>query len=93
MAEIKSEKEQNNLNAFLSWDDCYWIGLSDAQVEGKWIWQHSFSPLGNYTSWNKGEPNGAEKEDCVVQCHDGGNWGWLDVACEVYEEIHALCQN
>ena len=94
MAEIKTEEEQNSLNAFLSWDDCYWIGLSDAHVEGKWIWQHSFSPLGNYTNWNEGEPNGAEREDCVVQRHDGGHWGWLDVACEDYGKVgHALCQN
>ena len=92
MAEIKSEEEQNSLNAFLS-DDRYWIGLSDAQVEGKWIWQHSFCPLGNYTNWHSGEPNGAEKEDCVVQLYDGGDWGWHDVACEVYEKVHALCQN
>ena len=94
MAEIKSEEEQTNLNAFLSWDDCYWIGLSDAHVEGKWVWQHSYSPLGNYTNWNKGEPNGAEKEDCVLQLNDGGDWGWLDVACEDYGKVgHALCQN
>merc|ERR1712198_163427 len=92
LAEIKSEEEQNSLNAFLSWDDCYWIGLSYAHVEGKWIWQHSFSPLGDYTNWHSGEPNGAEKEDCVIQLNGGGDWGWHDVACEVYEKTHALCQ-
>ena len=96
LAEIKSEKDQNEINATLSSNDStlsYWIGLSDLAVEGQWVWQHSYSPLGNYTNWISGEPNGAEKEDCVLQLNDGGAWGWHDVTCEAYEKVHALCQN
>ena len=34
----------------------YWIGLSDQEIEGKWIWTDG-SLLGNYTNWGKRNPN------------------------------------
>ncbi|XP_070539251.1 perlucin-like protein [Ptychodera flava] len=41
-----------------------WIGLTDIDVEGKWVWADG-SPL-KYSNWNHGEPNNAGGiEDCA----------------------------
>ena len=100
LAEIKSEKDQNEINATLSSNDStlsYWIGLSDLAVEGQWVWQHSYSPLGNYTNWGPREPDGGEGEDCVM-LEKYGDWIWADLNCElsttgIHRNLHALCQS
>jgi len=99
LAEILSQSEQTNLEALLNVGPFkrYWIGLSDLADEGKFEWQHSLTPLGEYTNWIAGEPNddGGE-EDCVVIGADF-NWRWNDLNYDAnmngnVHEIHALCQ-
>ena len=100
-----SKTKQNSLNAILDTKSCYWIGLSDLAAEGKFVWQHSFSPLKNYTNWLPGEPNDYYgNEDCVM-LKKGSHWGWIDEDCKATNcgnygplgpfgpEIHALCQS
>ena len=104
MAEILSQSEQTNLEALLNIgykNNSYWIGLSDLAYEGKYEWQHSFTPLGEYNNWAAGQPNGNNErwpdDDCVLMMEDY-EWGWDDVDCEknqpwqTSQEIHALCQ-
>ena len=99
MAEILSQSEQTNLDALLNIGQYthYWIGLSDMAHEGKFEWQHSFTPLGEYTNWNAGEPNDQRgDEDCVHMLgryYRKAKWSWNDYPCDhdVYEseeEIH-----
>merc|ERR1712131_204518 len=59
LAEILSQSQQNNLDALLNIGQCknYWIGLSDLAYEGKFEWQHSFTPLGEYTNWLSTQPD------------------------------------
>ncbi|KAK7889702.1 hypothetical protein WMY93_025262 [Mugilogobius chulae] len=46
-------------------DERAWIGLSDAQNEGKWLWINS-EPL-TYTKWCPGEPNNyGGRQHCAV---------------------------
>ena len=93
LAEIMSKIEQTNLNTILRDDSRYWIGLSDLATEGKFVWQHSFSPLKEHTNWNwlPGEPNDSGNEDCVCVHQRKGSWGWNDVRC--YIDAHALCKS
>ena len=98
MAEILSQSEQSNLEALLNigqYKD-YWIGLSDLAYEGKFEWQHSITPLGEYNDWSEGNPDNHQgNEDCV---HITGQYGWRwdDFVCDNNffdtQEIHALCQ-
>lgn len=55
----------------------YWLGASDAAVEGTWAWVtgEAFS----YTHWWGGEPNNSGNEDYLAYDFRSG-WGWNDAA-------------
>ena len=99
MAEILSQSEQSNLAALLNIgykNNSYWIGLSDLAYEGKYEWQHSFTPLGEYNNWVSNQPDGQENDDCIIMMEDY-EWGWNDETCDnnsrrPNSENHALCQ-
>ena len=52
-----------------------WIGLSDAEEEGRWLWSGGASPA--YSGWASEEPNNwGGEEDCAVQ-----NWTAVPLDC------------
>lgn len=53
-----------------------WIGLTDLDQEGVWVWADGSTP--DYLNWNGGEPNNAGNEDCV-QLYPSGAWN--DIKC------------
>ncbi|MFP3155568.1 leucine-rich repeat protein [Lachnospiraceae bacterium ZAX-1] len=57
LATITSEEEQVAVSALLKAEqrEYYWLGASDAESEGKWVWVtgETFS----YTNWEPGQPN------------------------------------
>lgn len=61
----------------------FWIGLSDAEKEGRWQW-HSGEPV-NYTNWGTYEPEGGNSEDrdYVKTGHFG--WGWEATTAGIFE--------
>lgn len=56
-----------------------WIGLSDAEEEGKWKW-HSGEPL-DYKNWRQYQPDKGNTEDKDYVMTGYFDWGW-----EVYGE-------
>lgn len=60
----------------------YWIGLSDAIKEGKFVWQTTQDNV-DYTDWAAGEPNdGHHTEDCA-ELFQPFNFQWNDAPCSV----------
>ncbi|XP_060561845.1 perlucin-like protein [Ruditapes philippinarum] len=60
----------------------YWIGLSDVNEEGSWIWMTSMAKL-SYSNWSPGEPTATnvnhDIENCVMIYKTNGMWN--DLAC------------
>ncbi|XP_042291257.1 lactose-binding lectin l-2-like [Thunnus maccoyii] len=56
-----------------------WIGLSDTQKEGGWMWSDGSAV--HFVFWNSGEPNNYKgHEDCVHNNYGTGR-KWNDVPC------------
>ncbi|XP_067467954.1 lactose-binding lectin l-2-like [Thunnus thynnus] len=56
-----------------------WIGLSDTQKEGGWMWSDGSAV--NFAFWNSGEPsNYGGKEDCAHNNY-GTDLKWNDHSC------------
>ncbi|KAL4223493.1 hypothetical protein ACF0H5_016964 [Mactra antiquata] len=56
-----------------------WLGASDLEKEGVWKWQTSKQPI-TYQKWNKGEPNGRMRENCLHFYEGSGTWN--DIPCD-----------
>ena len=69
---------ENSTVSTLTGGATVWIGLTDRDVEGTWVWESGEAV--SYTSWNSGEPNDSGGEDCV-HTNYGGTGGWNDISC------------
>ncbi|XP_035765197.1 C-type lectin domain family 4 member E-like [Neolamprologus brichardi] len=68
-----------------SYDDLFWIGLTDSAVEGRWLWVDG-SPLNeSLTFWYfHDEPNDLTEEDPDGQdCAKMGPMYWFAASCKV----------
>jgi hypothetical protein len=58
-----------------------WVGASDGQSEGVWIWVDGEGLVNGYTNWQASQPNDAEPgEDCAVLHSGQGDWNDVDCA-------------
>ena len=57
-----------------------WIGLSDRDTEGTFVWADN--QTNNFTYWAKNQPNNFNNEDCVHTLGVGHSFMWNDVSCE-----------
>lgn len=64
-----------------------WLGGSDTENEGSWVWRRSNRKM-EYTNWNRNEPNGYTRENCL-QAH-GPEGHWNDLFCGV--QIAYVCE-
>ncbi|XP_013882029.1 CD209 antigen-like protein E [Austrofundulus limnaeus] len=87
LVKIDSREEQEFLvrrlrDKMISIEDWFWIGLTDLETEGSWLWVDR-SPL-DKSFWINGEPNNVGNEDCValtVDRADGDLQTWNDFPC------------
>ena len=72
--------------------ESFWIGLSDVQQEGSWIWMNSGTVLTyqSFTNWEHGKPdNYQDNENCA--CIDSArNYLWDDWPCQTGK--HYICE-
>jgi len=66
----------------------WWFGLTDAAVEGIWIWDDGSDLL--YSNWHSGEPNDAGGEDCV-QFNRWSDLTWNDEPCSA--SFRYICES
>lgn len=57
-----------------------WIGLSDRDSEGTFVW--SDNQPNNFTYWAKNQPNNLKNEDCVHTLGVRHSFMWNDVGCD-----------
>merc|ERR1711864_68140 len=91
LVEIDTEEEETALlGAFNVYDEDYWIGLTDQESEGEWIWADLGAPP-KYTAWSAGEPNGGEEENCAVlfDAYEDNHLDirplWIDANCDAVD--------
>ncbi|OWF47823.1 perlucin-like protein [Mizuhopecten yessoensis] len=67
----------------------YFIGGTDEQREGRWIWIRTGQTFG-FTDWASGEPNNANSnEDCLALSGESLS-AWNDVPCQM--SFYSICK-
>ncbi|KAM4538885.1 C-type lectin domain family 4 member E-like isoform 1-T2 [Odontesthes bonariensis] len=95
LVKINSREDQIFLEARLrekmeEYDDRFWIGLTDSEEEGRWLWVDrspldtslSFWSLNEPDNWRRNNPAG---EDCGRMGQKGGAGDlrcWFDMSCD-----------
>ncbi|KAF4532095.1 hypothetical protein B566_EDAN006189 [Ephemera danica] len=51
-----------------------WIGGTDAESEGNWVWDATLQPT-KFTYWWTYQPDGKSNENCLFMYADDGMWG------------------
>ncbi|MCH9648219.1 MAG: hypothetical protein K0U98_08270 [Deltaproteobacteria bacterium] len=74
------DSDENDWIASKSDTQVRWIGLSDLETEGVWLWTDETVPT--YLNWAPIEPNGGSNENCA-NMWDGGSWN--DLYCDWLE--------
>ncbi|XP_066266211.1 perlucin-like protein [Branchiostoma lanceolatum] len=58
-----------------------WIGLSDMETEGVWVWDDGTLLVGEGV-WGRGEPNGGTRENCAhLSIYGFHDYRWNDSTC------------
>jgi len=83
LASVHSEHENRLLRLFSKFSS-YWLGGSDSQSEGVWLWSDSTS--WNFTNWPRDEPNNKhEAEHCLEF-----KYKWNDNKCS--SKLPSVCK-
>ncbi|XP_046547951.1 perlucin-like isoform X2 [Haliotis rubra] len=65
----------------------YWLGASDLNIEGIWLWEGQRRM--NYTNWSPGQPdNAGGNENCLEIRLNFGNWN--DYQCQ--KPLNFICE-
>ena len=92
LVEIDSQEKQNEIFQYLDANPSFrtnysWLGATDRDVEGNWVWTTSGRPI-TFTNWLAGEPGpGAllDVQDCTEMRRVDEAWHagkWADTQCD-----------
>ena len=88
LVSVNCEEDQKFLDSFMTGRGWYYIGFTDASVEGTFRW--SDGSTSTYTKWLANEPNNAESnEDCTVALIGRG---WNDIKCHHQYRHYYACE-
>ncbi|CAG2248257.1 unnamed protein product [Mytilus edulis] len=88
LVKIENSEENTWIKSIIK--DWMWIGLTDRQTDGHWVWDSDNSTL-TYNDWGPSEPNGGETENCCVfweAIH--AIWTWNDLPCD--RKVGYVCE-
>uniref|UniRef100_A0A3Q2P5Q2 C-type lectin domain-containing protein n=1 Tax=Fundulus heteroclitus TaxID=8078 RepID=A0A3Q2P5Q2_FUNHE len=99
LVKIDSIEEQRRVGDLMKYpEDMFWIGLTDSQEEGRWLWVDG-SPLDTcWNFWRKGQPddlsaNNLSGADCGRMGDEGGPDDlkcWHDRGCDYRQK--SICE-
>ncbi|XP_035285342.1 lactose-binding lectin l-2-like isoform X2 [Anguilla anguilla] len=68
-------------------DSIFWIGLTDIQKEGTWVWSDRSAV--DFTTWNPGQPDDWQGVEDCVHANVPEQKNWNDVYCS--QTYHFIC--
>lgn len=68
----------------------FWLGGTDVQIEGEWVWTGNVQAMGSYRNWAPGEPNNANGNEHCLEMDMGGQYHWNDNNCE--NRFNFICE-
>ncbi|CAG2187881.1 unnamed protein product [Mytilus edulis] len=74
---ILVEVDSNCENDYLKMTARYWLGGTDEQEEGVWIWSHSQNVI-TFTDWGKGEPSNGNGNEHSLLLYGLSGYAWHD---------------
>ena len=66
-----------------------WLGASDLQQEGRFVWAHSEGEVTGFTDWDCDQPDDLGGQDCV-HMDARQDYRWDDDNCN--DKKHYICQ-
>lgn len=92
LPEIDDEAEFNAVASFVNTDQVYWLGGSDAAVEGQFVFGHSGKAV-DFLQWCSSQPDNAQNnENCLDLRIKSGNWCYNDIPCESEHRYSGFCE-
>merc|ERR1711963_118965 len=99
LAEPRSASQTEEINQLLSSDSQYWIGLTDKEIEGLFIWNSDGANCESYHNWGPASNGYSEQPTGHGDCAIIANWldmRWNDKPCDRVTDfgdpIYALCE-
>ncbi|KAJ8366728.1 hypothetical protein AAFF_G00344930 [Aldrovandia affinis] len=84
---IESKEEQDFISKHRR-DDFYWIGLSDSETEGTFLWVDGTPLQEDKAFWGRGQPDDNGPQDCAATLPAQSEW--FDVRCS--SNLMSVCQ-
>ena len=82
LAIVDKEWIQRELESYFDPEKAYWLGGSDREVEGTWVWVDGTNIEDGYKNWGDHQPDDYQGEEHCLQIWPNHGFHWNDVACD-----------